>query len=225
MWTWARGSASRSCQRVDLVADEIVHRPAAARQRGRAGRQAADGADVLLELRGDGALDRPVAAVVDARRDLVDERAVGAGEELDGEDADVAERFGDAERRRRALPRPAPRSSRRGGTVEVRRMPSRWTLSAQSQKAWRPSAQRATMTENSAIEGDASFGDGGFAADGSPGGFGLIGRADPGLALAVIAVAAGLEDDGHAEFGDRAARHRRGFQRRATERPGRRWPR
>ncbi len=67
---------------LDVVADEIVHRRAAADEVGRAGRQAADRADVLLELRGDRALDRPVAAVVDARRDLVDDRARPASRKI-----------------------------------------------------------------------------------------------------------------------------------------------
>src|SRR4051812_13760174 len=56
---------------VEVAADEIVHRRAAADEVGRAGRKVADGADVLLELRGDSALDRPVAAIVHARRDFV----------------------------------------------------------------------------------------------------------------------------------------------------------
>src|SRR4051794_28699614 len=70
---------------VDLVADEVFHRRAAACEAGDAGWKSADGADVLLELRGDGALNGPVAAVVDARRDLIDQRSVGGGEELDGQ--------------------------------------------------------------------------------------------------------------------------------------------
>ena len=47
-----------------------------------------DGPDVLLELRGRGALDRPVAGVVDARRELVDDqRAVAEQEQLRGQRA------------------------------------------------------------------------------------------------------------------------------------------
>ena len=56
---------------VDLVADQVVHLdPAEAG--GRAERPAADGADMLLELRGRSALDGPVAGIVNPRRDLVD---------------------------------------------------------------------------------------------------------------------------------------------------------
>src|SRR3954468_5845906 len=80
---------------LDVAADEVLHHRVAAGEAGDARRQAANGADVLLELRGDRALDGPVAAVVDAGRDLVDDGAVGAGEEFDGEDADMAESLGD----------------------------------------------------------------------------------------------------------------------------------
>ncbi len=46
---------------------------------------------MLLELAGGGRLDRPVTAVVDPRRKLVDDqRAVGHQEQLDGEDPDEA---------------------------------------------------------------------------------------------------------------------------------------
>src|SRR6476619_1113278 len=69
---------------VDVVAYEIVHHGALADELGRPRRKIADRADMLLELRGDGALDRPVAAVVHAGRDLVDDRPVAAGEKLDG---------------------------------------------------------------------------------------------------------------------------------------------
>ena len=61
---------------VDVVADEVVHDRAATNELGRAGRKVADGADMLFELRGDRALDRPMAAVVDPRRDLVDDGPV-----------------------------------------------------------------------------------------------------------------------------------------------------
>src|SRR5689334_16795895 len=83
----------------NFVAYEIVHHGSAAHQASKAGRQIADRADVLLELRGDRAFDGPVTAVVDARGNLVDHRATLAREELDGENADVAERFGKPQRR------------------------------------------------------------------------------------------------------------------------------
>src|SRR3954471_9146318 len=69
---------------LDVAADEVLHHRVAAGEAGDARRQAADGADVLLELRGDRALDGPVAAVVHPRRDLVDDRAALAREKLNG---------------------------------------------------------------------------------------------------------------------------------------------
>ena len=77
-------------------AEQIDHR----RRRDRVGRaepEAADGADVLLELRGRGTLDRPVAAVVDPRGQLVDdERAVAQEEQLRGQRAGQVHRVGQA---------------------------------------------------------------------------------------------------------------------------------
>ena len=79
----------------NVVADEVFHHHV-----GKAGRvaqrPAGDGADVLLELVGDADRFGPVAGIVDARGDLVDDqRAVGEREELDAEDADIVERVGD----------------------------------------------------------------------------------------------------------------------------------
>lgn len=55
---------------------------------------------MLLELAGDGAVDRPMAGVVGAHRELVDEDALAGplhdDEHLDGEDAGDAEFGGDA---------------------------------------------------------------------------------------------------------------------------------
>src|SRR4029453_8702575 len=47
---------------LDVRSDEIFHDGAAAHEPGEAGRKIADRADMLLELRGNRALDRPVAA-------------------------------------------------------------------------------------------------------------------------------------------------------------------
>src|SRR5205085_7784861 len=62
------------------------------------GWQIADRADMLLELRGDRALDRPVAAVVNPRRNLVDERTVDVREELDRQNADMVQGLRDPQR-------------------------------------------------------------------------------------------------------------------------------
>src|SRR3546814_12422643 len=60
--------------------------------------QTADRADVVLELRGHRALDRPVSAVVDARRHLVEHRPFRACEEFERQHADIVELFGHAHR-------------------------------------------------------------------------------------------------------------------------------
>ena len=59
-------------------------------------RHARHGAHLLLELAGRAGVDRVMAGVVRARRNLVgDKRAVLEHEELDAEHAHVAERLGD----------------------------------------------------------------------------------------------------------------------------------
>src|SRR3954454_15777165 len=55
------------------------------------------------------------------------------------------------------------------------------------------------------FETDAGFGDCGLRADRLPGLLGDIARVDPRLALAVIAIAPGLEHDRHAELGGGAS--------------------
>ncbi len=60
---------------------------------GVAERQARDCADMLLELRDHAGRFRPVSGIVHAGRHLVgDQAAVGEREELDADDADIAER-------------------------------------------------------------------------------------------------------------------------------------
>src|SRR6478609_3286754 len=75
------------------VADKVFHLDSAATG-GRSKRQAADGADMLVELRGLGAFAGPVSGIVHPRRDLVDDdglaRALANHEHLDGEDTDIA---------------------------------------------------------------------------------------------------------------------------------------
>ena len=109
---------------VGFLADQIVHLDLAAPRR-RAERPAGDGADVLLELRGLRAVDRPVAGIVHARRDLVDDQPLGAvgaarHEQLDADDADIVERLEDArgDRLGRSLRGPAP--TRAGTRVRAR---------------------------------------------------------------------------------------------------------
>lgn len=72
------------------VADEIEH-GAVTGGSGGAEREAEDGAEMVLELAGDGAFDGPVAGIVDARGHFVGEQFALVFEEFDGEDADVFE--------------------------------------------------------------------------------------------------------------------------------------
>src|SRR5271169_3908770 len=78
-----------------VLADQVVHfYPAAAHRR--AQRPARDRANMLLELRGLSALDRPMPGIVHARRDLVDDEALGAPwparhEQFDADDPDIVE--------------------------------------------------------------------------------------------------------------------------------------
>ena len=92
---------------------------------GRAERQAADRAQLLLELAGDAGVDGEVAGVVRARRQFVDQQsAVARHEELDAQHADHFQLF---EHRAGDLDRVARRLARvtRAGAIETSRM---WRL-------------------------------------------------------------------------------------------------
>src|ERR1700694_5807413 len=78
--------------RIGEGADEIKQGAVAGRSRG-AERQAEDGAEMVLELAGDGAFDRPVAGIVDTRSHFIGEKLALVFEEFDGEDPDVLQRF------------------------------------------------------------------------------------------------------------------------------------
>ena len=73
------------------ITDEVEHDRLAERLR-RAERESENSANVILELARHRAVDRPVARVVDARRELVREQPPLDLEQLDGQHADVAER-------------------------------------------------------------------------------------------------------------------------------------
>jgi hypothetical protein len=70
------------------IADQIEH-GAVAGGAGGAEREPQDGAEMVLELAGDGAFDGPVAGIVDARGHFVGEESAAGFEEFDGEDTDV----------------------------------------------------------------------------------------------------------------------------------------
>src|SRR5712664_1353423 len=76
------------------VADEVEHGAVAGGSRG-AEREAKDGAEMVLELAGDGAFDGPVSGIVDARSHFVDEELSLVLKKFKGEDPDVFQGFED----------------------------------------------------------------------------------------------------------------------------------
>jgi hypothetical protein len=78
-----------------VVAEQVAHLDVRRGEGRGPERQAADRADVVLELGGERALDRPVAAVVDPRRHLVEQRPLGRREEFERQHSDIVERIGD----------------------------------------------------------------------------------------------------------------------------------
>jgi hypothetical protein len=85
----------RPVRRRRAAAEHVDHDDDGSGHRRRAEGVVEDGAQVLLELAGDGALDGPVAGVVRAHGELVDDHAVGRLEQLHGEHPDDAEPVGD----------------------------------------------------------------------------------------------------------------------------------
>ena len=136
------------------------------------------------------ALDRPVAAIVHARRHLVEHRLVADREEFERQHPDIVERLGDAARQRLGRGDRPGRAPAPAGTVERSRMPRLWTLRGASQSAISPSGARQSRIENSASNAIRASSIAGRAADRLPRRRRLAGRTDPHLALAVIAEAA-----------------------------------
>ena len=103
-WRWTPGSVerlgdARKLRRTPLAAAEQVDHRRSSMSGWISQGQAADRPDVLLELAGRGAFDRPMAAVVDPRRQLVDdERAIREQEQLDGQGSDHIEGFSEVGR-------------------------------------------------------------------------------------------------------------------------------
>ena len=77
------------------VADKIEHGAVSGRA-GRAEREAENGAEMVLELAGDGTFDGPMAGIVDARGHFIGEEFTLMFEKFDGEDAGVFQGFEDA---------------------------------------------------------------------------------------------------------------------------------
>ena len=195
-------SASSAGPAVGVVAEQVFHRHRRPSQRRRSQRQAADGADVVLELRGRGALDRPVPRIVNARRHLVEHRAIRRGEEL----AREARRHARAARppRRASATASAGPASAPPPTPALSRSPAprrQWTFSGTSHTAHSPSAPRASSHREFREEIDSRFQNCGMAggrlgrpADRCPRRLGIGGRVDPRLPLAVIAEQRRLQD-------------------------------
>ena len=95
------------------------------------------------------------------------------------------------------------RASLAGRHVGGAKMPPSCRLRGASQVTVSPSAPRQSRIENSASKCDEAFEHRRRAAHRVPGRVGVAGRRDPRLALAVIAEAAGLEDRGRADLGQR----------------------
>jgi hypothetical protein len=77
---------------IGKVSDEIEHGTVAGGSRG-AERDAEHGTEMILELAGDGALNRPVAGIVDAWGHFVGQEIALVFEEFDSEDAYVFQGF------------------------------------------------------------------------------------------------------------------------------------
>ena len=103
------------------VAQQVHHHRRAV-LRGVAQRQAAEHAHLLLELRGAAGVDRVVAAVVRARRDLVQQQLSADHEHLDRQHAHVA-RARVARRVASAVASRASASGMRAGAMVTSRMP------------------------------------------------------------------------------------------------------
>src|SRR5262245_30630178 len=147
---------------------------------------------MLFELGRVRPLDRPMPAVMDARRDLVDQWPFGSSEEFDGQHADMAEGVGNG--LRRCIGLVGELVDRRAG--RNRRDPQYPTLMmVPGQREGAGLAVHGPRDHHAELgfEIDAGLGDGWLAADGVPGSFRIAWIADPGLPLAVIAIAAGLE--------------------------------
>ena len=113
---------------------------------------------MLLELAGDRAVHRPVAAVVRPHGELVDDVAAGRPirrpwhlEHLDGEDAGDVELSGDAQGGLGGDRREVGSRSGAGASTSVQ-MPSVWTVSTTVQAAAWPEGLRATRTASSRMK-------------------------------------------------------------------------
>ncbi len=160
-------------------------------------------ADMLLELRDGAGGFRPVAGIVDARRDLVDEqRAVAEHEELDADDADIVERFEDGE----GVAAGQFGGCRRDGGRHGGRVQYAVAVDVLGRIVGGERAVAAARGDdgNLALEGDERLQDQRHAAHGGIGAVDVAAEIpEHALALAVITHAAGLQHAAAAEVGQR----------------------
>src|SRR5260221_8430098 len=165
------------------MADRLAERPAG------------NGADVLLELRDRGAVERPVAGIVHARRDLVDQHVRAAvlldHEHLDREHADIIQGVGDLLRDRPRLcgefVRDVGRRTRDFQNVVAVLVFGNVVAFDLTVDAARGDHRDFAFERYERLE------DRGLGAEIVPDLIGIVALADDGLALAVIAEAAGLD--------------------------------
>ena len=165
-------------------------------------RQPHDRAQMLFELAGLGADVGPVAAVVHAGRHLVREQPLPHAEQLDREDADVAERV--HHRSRVSFGR---RLHRVGGVGRRRQRepqdPVAMVVLHQRIGGERPVATARGHDRDLPVERHERFEQRGDLADRAPRVLGQRGVVDHGLALAVVAETARLHHRGRADVGER----------------------
>ena len=178
------------------VADHVAHFHPVRGEARIAQRQAADRADVVFELAGDRALDRPVARIVDPRGHLVEHRAGTGREEFKRRHPDIVQRFGHLAGQRARLGHLAQhqRPGRHGRAGQDPAFVDILGAVPEHRGAILPAGQ--DHAEFGA-EADQPFIDQRLARKGDP--LGLVVIGDPPLALAVIAFAAGLEDSGRSD--------------------------
>jgi len=190
---------------LDIVADQVAHcdPPVAP---GRAQWPAADGADMLLELRGLRAEIGPVPGIVHAGSDFVDDEGLGsrrvAGEkQLDREDADIIERAGDGMGDLARLLRRcgADSGGHAGQGEDVVLVAVLADVEGREAAIGRAGGDDGELTD----EIDEAFQNGGRPLHRSKRAIRITRFADRGLALAIIAETARLQDGGHADGGKR----------------------
>src|SRR6266480_3153250 len=172
--------------------DQIDHGAVPERACG-AERQVEDGAQVILDLTGGGALDGPVSGVVHARRHLVDDEPAAAHEELEREDAGIAKMRQHTREITRGQALPARRAERRAG--ESQDSPAVDVAAQRIDGELAADAARAD-DRRLAIKRDPLLVQQRCPAERAPGPPGVRGRADHGLTLAVVAEPARLEHAG-----------------------------